>query len=191
MTNADKLILDITKKCLKNNISLHLVAKDSVEADENITCSGYFDEKDLVVACKKKDWLDILVHESCHMDQFIGKYPLWKDSDKSMLQFDAWLGGKKVSRKQLVIYVQNVIEMELDCEKRSVKKIKKYNLDIDLNNYRQQVNAYLWSYWATLRDRKWYPFPYNKPHIVREMPKTFLSLDEYFNPEIEILELYK
>ena len=191
MNNTDKLIANISKKCHRNNISFHLIAKDFVMADKNIKCSGYFDENDLVVASKKKGWLDILVHESCHMDQFLGKYPLWNASDKSLLEFDAWLGGKRVSFNKLVAHVQNIIEMELDCEKRSVKKIRRYKLSVDVPYYKQQVNAYLLSYWATLRDRQWYPFPYNKPHIVEKMSKKFMTLEEYFNPDISLLELFK
>ncbi len=45
--------------------------------------------------------------------------------------------------------------MEFDCEKRTVAKIKKYNLPIDIKDYIQKANAYVWFYTAVLNKRQW------------------------------------
>ena len=63
--NVQKLISDIMTQCVKNGINFRLEYTDQVD-QENIPCSGYFDEQTLAVATKKEkmqDWLDILVHD--------------------------------------------------------------------------------------------------------------------------------
>jgi hypothetical protein len=51
--NIQKLISDISIKCIENGINLRLEYTDQVD-QENIPCSGYFDEQTLAVATKKK-----------------------------------------------------------------------------------------------------------------------------------------
>ena len=65
--NIQKLIGEVAYKCIQNKIFFHLDYVNKVD-QENLPCSGYFDEKNLVVATNKKnvrEWLDVLVHESC------------------------------------------------------------------------------------------------------------------------------
>ena len=67
--NVQKLISDIMTSCIKNEINFRLEYVDQVD-QENIPCSGYFDEETLAVATKKErmqDWLYVLVHESCRI----------------------------------------------------------------------------------------------------------------------------
>jgi hypothetical protein len=144
----------------------------------------------LVVAGGKKEWLDVLVHESCHMDQYLEGYKYWKCGDSSLLIIDAWLTGKKKTHKELVKATKNVIMLELDCERRTVQKMKKYKIPFNASLYTQKANSYLFGYWATLRDRKWYPFPYEKKEIYSKMPKTFLEPKEYTNNYEKFLNLY-
>ena len=193
MTKDQKIssfVSTVLKKCLKHNVGFHLVPNSYVMAD-GLKCSGYFDEQELVVAANKKDWLDVLIHESCHFDQFTQKHKLWNLADRDLTTFDKWLGGKKTSLKKLYRSVEHVVELEVDCEKRTVKKIKKFNFTfINLEQYIQQANSYFFSYWAAVRDHKWYPMPYNNPEIVKAMPKHFLPLTEYFDPTTKYLKYY-
>jgi hypothetical protein len=170
-----------------------MVAKPFVEAN-SIKCSGFFDEEDmeLAVATNKKenDWLVILIHESCHLDQYTQKTPIWKQGEDGIGIIDDWLDNKTYNGQQLIKAFEDTIKLEVDCEKRSVKKIKKYNLPINTEEYIQKANAYLISYWATYRDRKWFPFPYNDPKIYKNMPTKFLSLKNYLNKNHPLLNLY-
>lgn len=193
MTKNQKIstfISSVVNKCIKHNIGFHLVPMPYVMAD-GLKCSGYFDEKELVVAANKKDWLDVLVHESCHLDQFIQKYKLWSVADSDLTTFDEWLNGKKTSTAKIVECVKRIIELELDCEKRAIKKFKKFDFTfINVDSYIKQANSYLFGYWVAVKNRKWYPMPYNNPSIVKAMPKTFLSTKEYFNPDVSFIKYY-
>lgn len=189
--NVKKLIGDIVEKCLKNNCSFQLFPTKYVNSG-GIKCSGFYDETDLKVAAGKKEWLDVLVHESCHLDQHIEKVPFWKNGEDGINLIDSWLLKKKnVSKERLQKAIKDTILLELDCEIRTVKKLQKYKISFNKGNYIQKANSYLFSYWATLRDRKWYPFPYEKPEIYCKMPKYFLKPKFYFKNIEQWLEIYK
>jgi hypothetical protein len=192
MTNIQKLLAKTVDTCLKNNIGFYLINDTHVQIDNNIKCSGYFDEDDLKVAIKKpeEDWLPILVHESCHLDQFLEKSVLWAGGECGINTIDSWLQGKEFNKIKLQKSFEDTIKLELDCEKRSLQKIKKFKLRINTLNYIQRVNAYLFSYWATYRDRKWYPFPYNNPRIYKRMPEKILSLNFYLDKNSDFLKYY-
>ena len=190
--NVKKLIADVANKCLQNNFSFNLVYKKSVQAGKGIECSGYFDEKELIVAAKKKEWLDVLVHESCHLDQFTENSKYWRTGEDGIIVLDSWLEKKKnYTNNRLEKAIKNTILLELDCEKRTVRKMKKYGIKFNESHYIQKANSYLLSYWASYRDRKWYPFPYEKKIIYNKMPKTFLSPKEYLTKDHQWLMLYK
>jgi hypothetical protein len=192
MNGLQKLIADTAEKCISNKIDFLLKRTPTVLAEDTIECSGYFDEESLVVATGKgaDDWLPILLHESCHLDQFIEKVPIWKDGESSIDCIDAWLCGKNFSKKKIIKHIQSVINLELDCEKRTAKKIVMYDFDIDITLYIQRANAYIFSYWATFRDRQWFKFPYNNVEIYSNMPDRFLTQEEYNDPNTEFLKFY-
>jgi hypothetical protein len=190
MTNVQKFLAKVVSDCQKHGVGFHLVPDTLVDAG-GIKCSGYFDDTDLKVAGKKKDWLDVLVHESCHMDQWLENHPLWEKADAGISIIEKWCSGTRYSEQRCLQAFKDTIELEWDCEKRTEKKIKKFKLDINLSTYRKAVNSYLFSYWATYRDRKWYPFPYNNPKIVRRMPDEILPLKEYLDPQTVYLRYYK
>jgi len=190
MTNVQKLVAKVATDCQKFGIGFHLEPTKLVETD-GIKCSGYFDDSDLVVAAGKAEWVDILVHESCHMDQWAEKHALWGKADAGITMIEKWCAGTKYSNKKVIQAFKDTIELEWDCEKRSIKKIKKFRLNVDISDYCQQVNSYLFSYWATCRDRKWYGLPYNNPRIVRRMPDEILPLEEYHDPNTPYLRYYR
>jgi hypothetical protein len=191
--NIQKLISDIAQKCLTNGINFRLEYTDSVD-QENLPCSGYFDEKTLAVAVKKPriiDWLDVLVHESCHLDQYLEKSKYWVSDKKSLFVVEAWIHGKKVNKKDLQTGFTNTVALELDCEKRTVKKLKKYNIPFNEKQYIRKANAYLFSYGYTLANKKWYPKPYENTSITKKMPVTFLKVDNYLDFTNKHLQYYK
>jgi len=178
-TGTKKFISDVAAKCVEHGITLKLISDKKVCVD-SIPCSGYFDEEDLVVATKKPDWLDVLVHESCHLDQFVQKSKYWKSGDTGIINIEKFISKEKnMSIKKVKKSIIDTVMLELDCEMRTVKKIKKYGLKVNIDTYTKQANSYLFSYWTILRDRKWYPFPYNKPKIYNKFPSNFLPLSEY------------
>lgn len=183
MKNLNKLIADVATKCVAHGITLSLIHVKNVD-QENLPCSGYFDEKSLVVATKKKkirDWVDVLVHESCHLDQFVEKSEVWVSDGDSLSVVESWIKGKKMNLAKRDQGFKNTLLIELDCEKRSLKKIKKYNLNIDIEEYTQKANSYLFSYMVALYERRWHSSPYENPKIWKKMPKKLLTLKQYIN----------
>lgn len=190
--NVKKLVANIADKCLANNFSFNLVYKKSVQVGKGIECSGYFDEKELIVAVKKKEWLDVLVHESCHLDQFTENSKYWRTGEDGIIVFDSWLEKEKnYTDNRLEKAIKSTIILELDCEKRTVRKMKKYGIKFKESYYIQKANSYLLSYWASYRDRKWHPFPYEKKSIFEKMPKVFMNEKEYLTKDHQWLILYK
>ena len=122
----------------------------------------------------QKEWLPILVHETCHLDQWI------EDADKFMEDdginiVDEWLSGKDIDAKIILDAINASRYLELDCEKRSVEKIKKYRLPVDVENYIKMSNTYVYFYQWVLENRKW--VPEGKSLFVNEIvslaPKTW------------------
>lgn len=192
-TGITKLIADVSKKCIENKINFRLEYAEQVDTN-NIPCSGYFDEKSLVVATKKKnlhDWLDILIHESCHLDQFVEKSKVWCPDEIGLYVVEDWIKNKKINLKKAIKAFHNTINLELDCEKRTVKKVKKYKIKLNIEQYIQKANSYLFGYGVSFKKKVWPNQPYEKPYIYKKMPKKFLTVKEYYNIPNDILELYK
>lgn len=146
-----KLIISSTKKFVS-------MGKDDVET------SGYFDAKSneqkgiLGVGTKRpiSEWLPVLVHESCHMDQWNEGLPIWKKSENMKYNmFDDWLMNKRCNKKDAYYCIDILRDIEIDCEKRSVEKIIKYDLPIDLKEYIRKANAYIFGYNWMKKSRKW------------------------------------
>ena len=57
--------------------------------DGNVRCSGWFDEenKELVVAINRPDWIEILAHEYSHLTQWVEQIKVWKQAEKE------WIAG--------------------------------------------------------------------------------------------------
>lgn len=193
MKNLNKLIADVAAKCVAHGVTFSLQHVKSVD-EENLPCSGYFDEQSLVVATKKpkiQDWVDVLVHESCHLDQFTEKSELWVSDNNSLHVVEAWIKGKKMSLAKRDRGFANTLLLEIDCEKRSVKKFKKYKLNINTQEYIQKANAYLFSYAVALHEKRWYASPYESSKIWKKMPKQLLTVEQYIEDYWKYKHLYK
>lgn len=84
------------------------------------------------------------------------------------------------------------IGVELDCEKRTIEKAKKYNLPVNIKEEIQKANSYILFYTFVKESRKWNT-PGKAPYQIREvwskMPDTF-EIDYAQIPE-DIRELYR
>ena len=196
----DSFIKHVEQLSKKRDVKLSLINAPSVITG-GVACSGYFsgDDKELVVATgkDKQDWLEILVHESCHMDQWFEKAPVWMNLDISGSDtnyiglFDKWLGKEiELDKSTLRSCIQAIIDVEIDCEKRAVDLIKKFNLDIDVDNYIRKSNAYVLFYHVVRSKRLWSlpgKAPYMISQLVEMMPNHF-DID-YSNPPPQLLGL--
>lgn len=194
-------ILDLQEKCKQNGIKLLIANTPGIEysVGEGMMVNGYFDENIRTLACAAgksfEQWLTILIHESCHMDQFLENILEWTQNP-GLEQTDRWLNGEDVDPKVLDAEILGSMAVEIDCEKRATKKIKQWGFDnfIDVDEYIQKSNAYILFYLWMRENRRWYQIgkePYNMRQIVSMMPKTFninySELTDYHRKAFEIL----
>lgn len=173
----DKFIQTVRETCIRNNIEFRLEDKTHIEYLTGELVNGYFVEYPkpiLACATKKdlKDWTGILAHESSHMDQYIEKCPAWINNfigKKESCEFiNEWCNGIELSSKEINIYIEKSINVELDCEKRTVEKIKEYNLPLSVDEYVKNANAYILFYLVVKKYRKWY-IPGKEPYRIKEI----------------------
>lgn len=164
-----RFMCDLRKIARRNEVELRFQRKKLVRDDDYASESlGYFGDTVLSVACNNPfdTVMGIMVHESCHMDQSIEDTFLWDKCSAGYTVFFQWLEDKKiVKREVLEESVQDIIRLELDCEKRSVKKILKYGLPINVEEYIQKANAYLYGYLFFLEKKKWIPEIYTDQSV--------------------------
>jgi hypothetical protein len=173
---AKEFIKHVKQECKKYGIKCDLRRTKYVRLPGKLTCSGYFDdhEKELVCSMNRPDALEILVHEFGHLTQWVDQIDLWKKADVSIPKVDDWLMGEDVPDIKKHIAVSR--DLELDNEKRSVKIIKKFGLDIDIDQYIKKANSYIFFYTRLLATRKWCSAtnrPYNNKKLLEVMPTHF------------------
>lgn len=199
MNKQSQFIQHVKDTGLKNNIPVHLLNQPQVVTN-GVSCSGYFSEVEgLYVATQKPqmEWFEILAHEFNHMKQYLENAKVWTDinlvgqEETKIGQFDKWLGRElELSPEELDSCISAIINLELDCEIRTLKSITEYNLPIDKKTYVQKANSYVLFYQVVKKCRVWSKegcAPYMLKHIYEQMPTDF-SLD-YSNPPQELLDL--
>lgn len=146
------------------------------------TSVGWADDKELRIATKRpvSTWMDVFVHETCHLDQQLQR-PYWHKSKEDALgKVDQWLAGKRVDHIEK--YIHQVVELEWDCERRSVRKIARNKLPVNLKEYAQMANAYILGYHWTLQNRKWCKKSYETTYVWVRMPEKIIPLSTAINP---------
>jgi hypothetical protein len=172
MSTPEKFMSDLRRRAKDHDINIKFTTKEMVyPPGDPLGCTGYFDENDLVLCVSNSNseqiFITNLVHESSHMDQFIQDKYLWEKCSPGYSIFFKWLEGSSIVKYEVLEEaVQDIIRIELDCEHRSLKKIKHYNLDIDTSYYIRQTNAYLYGYLFALETRHWTPQIYFNDKVV-------------------------
>lgn len=164
---------------------------------EKVGSAGYFSAEDKVLAVSTADFnitqiMQIFIHESCHMEQWLFNKKMWNLYSPGYGKFMEWLDKKmELSESKVSKHLQDVIALELDCEKRVIKKIKKYGLPIDPSLYKKNANTYLYGIIFCSMKRKWYNKLYTKDEIVHLAPSRFRSKYEKIPKKIlEAFEYY-
>lgn len=178
--NARRFKKYVKRICAEHDITLDLRRTKVLTLTDNVKCSGYFDEQErvLAVAMKHRDALGILVHEFCHLMQYLdykrGKFRLWRTALNALSQLDCWLAGEPVNNIKRVIGYSR--DLELDNEKRAVAMIEKWDLPIDVDDYIRKANAYILFYNWMHKTRRWSVppnTPYNNVKIYSSMSNKF------------------
>ena len=137
------------------------------------------------------------MHESCHVDQYLEECASWsavENAGDPYLVLDLWLDNDiEMTPEQLKKCVKLIQWHELDCEKRTVAKIKDWGLPLDSKECTQHANSYIYFYTMMQSTRKWYRKgrgPYEIKMVTDAMPDKFLSLEEYLQVEPALISLY-
>jgi hypothetical protein len=146
-----------------------------------IECTGEAVKGRLTIATggDTNNWLQVFLHETCHLDQQLER-PTWFEAcDKMVTNLDNWLGRSPEVKDINWEDIKKIIELEHDCESRSIEKIKNFNLPIDLEEYAQKANSYLESYSNTFKNRQWDSAPYTNPERWGICAKELLPLEHF------------
>lgn len=174
-----KYIDHVSDTAHQHGVKLNLIPQNRIPYGtcENLLVSGYFIDRpirELAVGTDKPltDWLGILVHEACHMDQWIEQAAVWNDiiveGREAVDWIDDWCQGKD----DLPMPIENLIDrarnVEWDCERRAHAAIVKNDLPIDPHHYAQKANAYVYFYNHLLKTRAWNR-PDNSPYEIKRV----------------------
>lgn len=185
-----KEFISFVKKHVEQyDVKLYLSKAKRVNCD-GMKTNGFFDDvvpnRKLAVATGDNvDWFWVFVHEYCHFTQWVEKAKVWTDYDKKVKHWHEYCTGENTDVVGMKMKLQNEYEavrnVELDCEKRVIKMIKKYNLPIDVESYTRNGNAYVYFYTHVRDNPGWYKkkAPYKVKQILNIMPTKFLNANRY------------
>lgn len=162
----------------KHNVKLEISNTETVKLG-NIKVAGYWDEesKTIAIAVARKDWIPLLIHEFCHFLQWTeNKFRSQKDIEASD-DIDDWLNNKiELTKKQISDKLDIIARCELDCEKRTAKMMKEFNVlsAEEIEEFIQKANAYIYGHEAIKQKRSWFKKPiYGNKKITSLCPKKF------------------
>lgn len=188
MTNIESFITKAIMELIDNGFSVNFTYDKKVSIGDNDPdpCEGYLQDNPytLNIATKypTERWQRTFLHEYCHFKQTIEKTIIvkrfnnvWRGKDANEI-IGSWIKGKSISKVLLAKCFERVKDLELDCEKRVVKLIKTYDLEIDIDDYIRGANCYVLFYNLMAQERKWYK---NDPSYIEELknlvPSCFVA----------------
>lgn len=155
MTDPDPIVREIMSRAWRFGVAVLLQPESRVDGNDGVPCGGYFDgdAKVLAVATGRDTqvWLGTLLHEYCHVTQWVESQPLWRAYDEGMWR---WLDGNRVRDPEKA--VRSVQALEEDCERRTIRLIQELGAPVDLERYVRGANAYIHFHNVLLETRKWY-----------------------------------
>lgn len=176
----------VRRECRRYEIKL-IVSTENAFFDDNESYGGYFDHETRELGVSKgdsePDFISILVHEFSHMEQWIEEDPTYthhlRGGYESSEIMDKWIKGREYEYNTIKSAIDIIRDCELNCERRAIKNIEKYNLNLDMDDYCRSSNAYIMFYNYIMKKRRW---EYEKsaseiPEIVNAMPNDLYSLD--------------
>ena len=200
--NSLAFLHELIEKARENNIKFHL-SPNKVLYESGVSCTGSFGVNSglsVAVGRSVNEWLPVLVHEGCHMDQCLEQCKSWRDVEITG-KLDAldiiidWIDREiELTDDEVKSYIKKSINVEYDCEERSLRKISKYKLPIDKKTYAQKANAYLMFYYMVEHFRAWRYAklaPYSYKNIWERMPMKLMSRKMIRESAILWYELYK
>jgi len=188
MKNLERFMGKAITELVANKVEVRLEPKEKVVFDKNdhIGCGGFFNEDPLVLSVgigkPVERWAPIFIHEYCHFRQWVEKEPkyiaLYRDDKPDIDEVvNEWLEGqRRVRKRDITKYINMIRRMELNCEKRAVKLIRRHRIGINLKDYIRDANAYMYFHSVMLQQKSWYKIsPLLIKELVAMMPDHFLQ----------------
>lgn len=168
-----------------HKVEIQLIQQNSVSCGHEDSCAGFFDDDPKPVfvcamGCAQRDWIPIFIHEYCHFLQWKEQSKIWinfQKIDKGCI-LDKWISGKIELSTESIKKVCNASrDIELDCEKRSVEIIKRFDLEFNIDEYIQKSNSYILYFNLIPNKRCWFTkeSPTNIKKITDIMSTKFLK----------------
>ena len=205
--NLRKFIKSAIVDMRKNDVNVSFVDKEFI-GQEDSKSMGYFsatpDEKtdlNFIIAVDNSilDWTRIFVHEFCHFQQWKVKSKAWLNSfvkiDDEFIDadtlFDYWIKGKSYSKEEVTNFVRRTQACERECEKMAARLIIQNSLPLDVKEYVQTANIYLYFYVYAMMRRLWYSgeAPYSVVEALRLVPDDHI-LDDHRDIPKELVSIF-
>lgn len=157
-------------------------------------CYPYFHEDPLTFALnyfesqiKNKEWFTIFIHEYCHFIQWKNEKKKWTiDYDYASEKLNKFLDKK--SKSVDIESIRKVQELELDCDKKALRLMKKHQLDVDINLYTKYSNLYILCHPLFGKYGHFYT-PYE---LLEYVPKKHISKKDLLKDiDFELEKMYK
>lgn len=187
-STVQQYIQHVSATARQHDVKLNFIPQNRIPYSTctGLLVSGYFVDrphKELAVGTDKplNEWLGILVHEACHMDQWIEQSKAWRDIIVQGREAVDWVDDWTKGRDDLPLPIEDLIDrarnVEWDCERRAHAAIIQYDLPIDPDQYAQKANAYVYFYNHLLKTRAWNG-PHNSPY---ELQRVWTHAPNHFN----------
>jgi len=181
MAKSDHQFVRHVKKHLAEHGMKLVIGRGKFVNSGNSRCEGYFNESEGVikVAGGNQYFLQTLVHEYAHFLQYLNQVQVYLASEKASLIVENWFNGKNYTEKTLKRAFLLVRAMERDCEKRALKLIDDFNLNIDKKLYAKRANCYIYTHFLMEKTRKYQNYkksPYFSKYVLKIMPSTMTVL---------------
>lgn len=156
-------------------------------------CSGYFIAfpgmyplMGFAMGIEINDLIPTILHEWSHMDQWFENNVHWENNmhfldgkhKESVDIISEWINGKNIDN--IDVYIENAISIELDCEMRTIEKMKSFHIEDKLKytieEYIQKANSYIFLYLYIKEKRSWNitgQAPYLLENVWKKFPTNF------------------
>lgn len=192
MDKKTKAFVDYVRNHLKDyGGSLFLGRGKEINTGEGLRSTGSFCDTPLTIRVAKnsKDFLGTLAHEYAHFLQWLEfpKNVLDADDNATTIFFN-WLAGEERANREIEKAFSRLTIMERDAERRAVEIIKKFDLDVDVDNYIRKANCYIYMHWIMRERRSWnyrkgVRDPMKSRKLMGMMPNTFKAKSDKRIPE--------
>jgi hypothetical protein len=171
--------------CEQRGKKIRIIKRKNILLD-GARYGGWCDGEELVVASKNNLFEEIFIHEFAHMTQAVKNVKVWRENG------DIWTGlqSSKISVADWPEFMKT-IAVERDCEQRSVKFIKEFDI-LSPEEYSKKANMYLFYYQYVFLTKKWHNSTsiYSCDSVYEKMPDKILSLQSFNKINMPIMEKF-